>query len=432
MKINGWGKYPIIESETIAPATPQGIQHFFGNGFQGIARGLGRSYGDSSLAKQNLNLFAINQIKDFNSQTGEIHCEAGATLEQILDYSVGRGWFLPVTPGTKFVTVGGAVASDVHGKNHHKEGSFSDHIVFFHILLADGSIAKCSHTENQELFRATCGGMGLTGVILDVAFRMKPIQSAYIEETIIKAQNLLEVLQLFEDYEDTTYSVAWIDCLATGKKLGRSLLMVGEHSEKGGLINPTRRRLAVPFEMPSFLLNGLSISAFNFLYYHRIQKKKSKHHVHYEPFFYPLDGIHNWNRMYGRRGFTQYQFVVPKEAGKESMQEILQRIARSKKGSFLAVLKAFGKGNANYLSFPMQGYTLALDFKMERSLLPLLDELDRIVLQYGGRVYLTKDVRLKEETFKKSYPQWQTFTKIRQKYDPERKFRSMQSERLKL
>lgn len=431
-KISGWGKFPVIDSNTIAPASSRGIELALTKQFNGIPRGLGRSYGDSSLAEQNLNLLALADILSFDADTGELLAGAGMSLEKILQFCVPKGFFLPVTPGTKFITLGGAIASDVHGKNHHKEGSFSDHIQYFHILLASGEVVRCSANENNELFRATCGGMGLTGVIIDVCLTLKPIQSAFIDETVIKARNLDEVMDLFEEYEPITYSVAWIDCLSTGKNLGRSLLMVGEHSKEGQLEVPSAGKLSVPFDMPSFLLNGVSISAFNFLYYHKVRQRKSNHHIHYEPFFYPLDGILHWNRMYGKRGFTQYQFAVPKEKGREGMTKILNRLAKSKKGSFLAVLKAFGKGNDNYLSFPMEGYTLAIDIKMEKSLLPLLDELDKIVLDYGGRIYLTKDVRMSAQTFQQSYPKWQNFQEIKQKYDPDGRFYSLQSRRVGL
>lgn len=432
MKIWGWGKYPVITSKTFAPRSEEGIRTPLGKGFNGIPRAFGRSYGDSSLAEENINTFGMGKILSFNEETGLLHCQAGFSLEDILEFAVPKGWFLPVTPGTKHVSLGGAIASDVHGKNHHVEGCFSEHVKELRLMLADGSVAPCSPSEHRELFLATCGGMGLTGVILDAKIQLKPIKSSMIQENIYKARNLDEILDFFETYESFTYSVAWIDCLSTGKKLGRSLLMIGEHAEEGGLDVHPDPKLVVPFEMPSFLLNRLSISAFNNLYYNKVLKKVTKHVVHYEPFFYPLDGIRNWNRMYGKNGFTQYQFVVPKKTGRESMRKILERIAKSKKGSFLAVLKAFGKGNENYLSFPMEGYTLALDFKLEKGLFPLLDELDEIVLEYGGRVYLTKDVRMSEQVFKASYPNWKKFMEIRKKFSADKAFNSLQSKRLGL
>jgi FAD/FMN-containing dehydrogenase len=433
MEATGWGRYPVIESQLLSPATEAAVTQLLAASeppFCGITRGLGRSYGDSSLAKQQISTRQLDHFLAFDSDTGLLRCAAGVSLGDILRYFVPKGWFLPVTPGTKFITVGGAIASDVHGKNHHCEGSFSDHVRSLRLALPCGDVVSCSPEQKPELFRATCGGMGLTGVILDAIFRLKPITSAQIEQTTIKAGNLAEVIDLFAEYDGTTYSVAWIDCLARGNKLGRSLLTVGEHASEGELLPGKAAALTVPVDMPSMLLNRFSIQAFNTLYYNRVRAKKSNHSIHYEPFFYPLDGIHQWNRMYGKKGFTQYQFVLPKSAGLEGMTTVLERISQSRRGSFLAVLKAFGKGNANYLSFPMEGYTLALDFKLDQGLFALLDELDKIVLDYGGRIYLSKDVRMSEQTFKHSYPLWREFDNVRKHYGADKVFSSLQSQRL--
>ena len=434
MELTGWGKYPVVDADVITPLTHTAIKSSLlgDRPFRGIARGLGRSYGDSSLARQVVSTAYLDHLLSFDDSTGRLTCAAGLSLAEIVRIFVPRGWFLPVTPGTKFVTLGGAIASDVHGKNHHCEGSFSDHVESFRLMLADGSTVNCSREDSPELFYATCGGMGLTGIIVDATFRLKPIRSAYIDAITIKVVNLKEALELFEAYDQTTYSVAWIDCLTTGSKLGRSLLMLGEHAEDGRLLPAKQGALTVPMDMPGFLLNRYSIQAFNTLYYHRLWKKRTERIVHYEPFFYPLDSIHHWNRIYGKGGFTQYQFVVPREAGLTGMTTILNRIAQSKRGSFLAVLKAFGKGNDNYLSFPMEGYTLTLDFKLDSGLFPLLDELDRIVLDLGGRLYLSKDVRMSEDTFKQSYPRWERFMEVRRRYGANKVFNSLQSERLGL
>lgn len=434
MKVTGWGKFPVVESRVMTPSSPAAVKQLLaGEGdFCGIPRGMGRSYGDSSLAPQQLSTRQLDHFLSFDNSNGTLRCGAGVSLAEILRYFVPQGWFLPVTPGTKFVSVGGAIASDVHGKNHHVDGSFSDHVSSFRLALPNGQVVNCSAEQSPELFRATCGGMGLTGVILDASIRLIPIDSAMITQTTIKAANLAEILQLFDDYESATYSVAWIDCLAKGDSLGRSLLTVGEHAAQGELHPGKSALLSIPVDLPGALLNRYSIKAFNTLYFNRVRNRESTNTVHYEPFFYPLDGIHNWNRMYGKNGFTQYQFVLPKSAGLEGMRSILQRISDSNRGSFLAVLKAFGKGNNNYLSFPMEGYTLALDFKIDRGLFPLLDELDDIVLSYGGRIYLAKDVRLNEARFKACYPQWEAFNMVRQQYGADKVFNSLQSERLGL
>jgi len=434
MKLTGWGKYPTIEAEVFTPNTISAISNKLKNHTNpsAIARGLGRSYGDSSLAETILSSASLNHFLDFNPDTGLLNCASGVSLAEILQTFVPKGWFLPVTPGTKFVTIGGAIASDVHGKNHHLDGCFSEFINKLTLATATGELLKCSRTENSDLFYATCGGMGLTGVIVSAELQLQAIGSAQIDETTIKAHNLAHALELFENNINNTYSVAWIDCLASGDNLGRSLLMLGEHSNDGPLDAHKEGALSIPVDMPGIMLNRFSIQAFNTLYYNRVRQETTNRTVHYEPFFYPLDGIHDWNRMYGKNGFTQYQFVIPKAAGLEGMTTILKRIADSKRGSFLAVLKVFGKANDNWLSFPIEGYTLALDFKLDLNLLTLLDELDKIVLSYGGRVYLTKDVRMSSSTFKQSYPNWEKFVALRQKYGADKHFNSLQSKRLGL
>jgi decaprenylphospho-beta-D-ribofuranose 2-oxidase len=434
MKLTGWGRYPVIESEVKTPITSRALHNLFAgaSSVPCIPRGAGRSYGDSALAPNTISSRLLNHITDFDEHTGTIRCGAGVTLAELLDLFVPRGWFLRSTPGTKLISVGGAIASDVHGKSHHREGCFSNHVSTLTLMLGDGETVTCSRDTLPELFHATCGGMGLTGVILEATFRMRSITSSYIRETTFKAANLDEALTLLEEQEGTTYSVAWIDCLSTGGHLGRSLLMIGDFVDDGRLDMKRGKPLSVPFDMPGFLLNRYSVTAFNALYYHRVRERRSEGMVHFEPFFYPLDRIHDWNRIYGKGGFTQYQFVIPREAGRVGMAAILNRIAESQRGSFLAVLKAFGKGNDNYLSFPMEGYTLALDFKIDQGLFPFLEELDRIVLDHGGRIYLSKDVRMSKSTFKRGYPLWEKFQEVRRRYGADRAFRSLQSDRLGL
>lgn len=426
-KLTSWGKHPIIDANIISPHK----QDLTSLNIEGIARGLGRSYGDSALSEQVIELKKLAYFIGFDEKEGLLHCEAGVTLDEILKVFVPKGWFLSVTPGTKFVTVGGAIASDVHGKNHHIEGSFSDHVESF-LLVQKDTLLTCSRDENSDLFHATCGGMGLTGIITEATFKLKAIKSAYINQKTVKAKNLDMALKLFDKYEDYTYSVAWIDCLSTGDNLGRSLLMLGEHALSGELKPHQDGKLNMPCDMPSFLLNKYTIQAFNSAYFNKQLRAEINNTVHYEPFFYPLDGINNWNRMYGKKGFTQYQFVIPMEAGKEGLTEILNAIAESKQGSFLAVLKVFGNGNKNLLSFPMRGYTLALDFKLNDKLFELLDRLDIIVRKYDGRLYLSKDVRMSEYMFKTSYPQWEEFQKLREQHGVGKLYHSLQSSRIGL
>ena len=432
MRISGWNRYPVIDTTPVCALSHKQLQSLVTRGFKGIARGMGRSYGDSSLADAVIDLTTLDYLLDFDHLTGRLRCSAGVTLHALLNIIVPRGWFIPVTPGTKYVTVGGAIASDVHGKNHHLSGSFSDYIQNFKLLIADGSIVTCSRNDNADLFYATCGGMGLTGIILEADLRLLSINSAYIHKTTYKTRSLMELLELFTIHHETTYSVAWLDCMQKGQSLGRSLLMLGEHAEFEKHHVSKHVPVSIPFDMPGSLLNPLSISFFNWLYYSLAPANQNSKLVHLDPFFYPLDVLGEWHRLYGKRGFLQYQFVIPMDAGIEAIKAILEKIAESKLGSFLAVLKLFGKANRNLLSFPMEGYTLALDFKIGRHTFELLDHLDDMVLDYGGRIYLTKDSRMSEKTFKHGYPLWEEFAAIRQKYGATEVFNSHQSGRLGL
>lgn len=432
MEMSGWGRYPRIEANVAIPFTPDQTARTILEPGAIIAQGMGRSYGDSALAPHILATRDLHHLQAFDPTSGVLKCLAGTTLDELIDVFLPRGWFLPVTPGTRFVTIGGAIASDVHGKNHHLHGCFSEYVDSLKVLLADGDVVDCSREQNASLFHATCGGMGLTGVILEATLRLRPVKSAFIEQTTLKAANLDEALALFEAHHASTYSVAWIDCLASGSALGRSLMMIGEHAASGDRQLPRKPRLQVPLDMPSCFLNRYSIQAFNSFYFHRVRTERQQQRIDYRTFFYPLDSIGQWNRMYGRNGFIQYQFVIPKAAGLQGMRDILGRIAASHRGSFLAVLKAFGQQNSNLLSFPMEGYTLALDFKMDNGLLPLLDELDRRVLDHGGRLYLAKDARMSASTFKASYPRWEEFQEVRARFSAQGKFASLQSKRLGL
>ncbi|MDF9391183.1 MULTISPECIES: FAD-binding protein [Methylococcus] len=433
MRLTGWGRKPVVEAEVFAPYSIPDLRSRFPRArFRGIPRGNGRSYGDSALAPQVLSSRRLDRFLAFDAEAGVLRCEAGVLLADILEVFVPRGWFPHATPGTRLITVGGAIASDVHGKSHHLEGCFSRHVERFSLMLADGRVVECSRTQHADLFRATCGGMGLTGFILEASLRLKSIESAYLRETTFKAENLDHALSLFSEHAGAPYSVAWIDCLATGPRLGRSLLMTGDFIDDGRLQGTVKKPLSVPVDVPGFVLNRYSVAAFNALYYHRVRTARRERIVHFEPFFYPLDGIGHWNRIYGKSGFTQYQFVIPKASGAAGITAVLRRIAASRRGSFLAVLKAFGPANDNPLSFPMEGYTLALDFKLEPGLLPFLEELDRVVLEHGGRLYLTKDARMSGATFRAGYPGWEEFQDVRRKYGADAVFRSLQSERLGL
>ncbi len=400
-KITNWGNFPVVEKEMKSEDSLQKIKDFVLSHKEVIARGNGRCYGDASLGENIFSTKRLSKFIGFDKIEGVLECEAGVLLSDILEISVPQGYFLNVTPGTKFVSVGGAIASDVHGKNHHSEGCFSEYVLEFKLMKENAEVITCSREENTEDFWATVGGMGLTGIILSAKIKLKNIETAYIRQESIKADNLDEIFQLFEESEGWLYNVAWIDCLQKGENIGRSILMRGYHAlreelppklHKNPLKNPRKIMPTIPFYFPSWVLNSFTIKIFNWLYYNKQTKKSVEGFVHYEPFFYPLDVINEWNKIYGKKGFIQYQMVIPKEKGKEGMQKILETIADSGNGSFLAVLKLFGKNNPKaYNSFPMEGYTLALDFKVNNKLKYLVEELDKIVEEFGGRIYLTKD-----------------------------------------
>ena len=432
MELHGWGRYPRHQAHLALPLSAAQCVATLASSAPLIAHGLGRSYGDSALAAQVLGTRYMDHFAAFDAATGMLTCAGGVSLDAILRMFVPRGWFLPVTPGTRFVTVGGAIASDVHGKNHHGAGTFGTHVQRVELLLGNGERVNVSPTDNAELFHATCGGMGLTGIVLSATLQLKPIAASEILQTTIKAPNLEAVLEAFAANAASTYSVAWIDCLARGTSLGRSLLMLGEHATDGPLTMQAKPPTPVPFDLPAALLNRTSVQAFNSLYYGRVRQTVSQQRIAFEPFFYPLDAIGQWNRLYGKPGFVQYQFVLPQAAGVAGLRQVVERIAESGRGSFLAVLKVFGPANANYLSFPQAGYTLALDFKVEPAMFELLDELDAIVLQHGGRLYLAKDARMSAATFKASYPNWQAFEEVRARWHAHGKFASTQSLRLGL
>jgi FAD/FMN-containing dehydrogenase len=438
-QIANWGNYPMIESNEESFAYTEQLRELLSRDENFIPRGNGRCYGDASLAKTTISTLKFDKILSFDRAAGIFKCQSGLTLDQILEVIVPTGWFLPVTPGTKFITVGGAVASDVHGKNHHIDGSFSNHVLEMEIVLASKETIICSPLSNADLFEATCGGMGLTGIISSVTFQLKKIETSFIKQKQIKAGNLEELIGLFDEYKHYTYSVAWIDCLKKGNQFGRSILMLGEHAgikdlsekQRGEPLQlPQKKQINFPFNLPSWVLNAFTVKAFNFLFYSKNLKREINNVIGYEPFFYPLDAILHWNRGYGKNGFVQYQFVLPL-AAKNGLIEILQRISDKGLGSFLAVLKIFGK-QESIISFPKEGYTLALDFPVKAGLLEFLDELDQIVLQYGGRLYMSKDARMKPEILRSGYPDLEKFKDIVRKYNPDGKIHSIQSDRLYL
>ena len=399
-KVSNWGNYPVVKKEMRSEENYEDIKKFILNHNEVIARGNGRCYGDASLGEAIFSTKKLNKFISFDRINGILECESGVLLSEILDVIVPQGYFLYVTPGTSLITIGGAIASDVHGKNHHSEGSFTEYVIEFSIMIENGEIKKCSREENSDLFWATIGGMGLTGIILSAKFRLKNIETAYIRQEQIKANNLDEIFQLFEESENWTYTVAWIDCLQKGENIGRSIMMRGEHALKSELPLKLQEKAlelkkkftpTIPFYFPNFILNTLSVKIFNWIFFNK-QKKEVKNIVDYKTFFYPLDIINDWNKIYGKKGFIQYQMIIPKKHGKEGMKRILETIAKSGQGSFLAVLKLYGASHPqSYNSFPIEGYSVALDFKINSQLKQLVSNLDNIVEEFGGRIYLTKD-----------------------------------------
>lgn len=432
MELHGWGRYPRQEARVAEPLSRQQCMRAVPSALPLIARGQGRSYGDSALGPQVLSTRYLDQFHDFDPETGMLSCAAGVSLDDILRTFVPRGWFLPVMPGTRFITVGGAIASDVHGKNHHRDGTFSAHVASIQILLGNGECVGASPSDHAELFYATCGGMGLTGVIVSAVLRLKAITASDILETRIKTPSLDAVLEAFDANAASAYSVAWIDCMARGTRLGRSVLVMGEQCTEGPLVVRQAKALGIPGEMPAGLLNRAVAKMFNAAYYGRARSDAQPARRSFESFVSPLDAIAGWSSLYGRPGFLQYQFVLPKESGAHGLREILQRIGQSRLGAFLAVLKLFGDANANPLSFPMKGYSLAVDFKAENATFELLEALDGIVAAHGGRLYLAKDARMSEAMFKAGYPRWQEFEEVRARWHAHGKFSSTQSRRLGL
>ena len=431
-KISGWAGFPKIYANSINFQNINELSQKIKSDQKLIARGNGRSYGDSSLADYYISSLTRDRFLNFDNSNGLLRCEAGVLLYEILDIFVPKGWFLNVAPGTKMITIGGAVASDIHGKNHHKYGCFSESINQIKILLANGQIEYCSKSLNRELFLATCGGMGLTGIILEVSFYLKKIKSSKIDMMTIKTQNLKETFNEFEKNHNKEYSVAWIDCYAKGKSLGRSIISSGGFSSEGGLNYKPKRKIQIPSFFPSFLLNFFTVKLFNSIYYIKAKNSKTIKKVNLDNFFFPLDSIKSWNRIYGKKGFIQYQFILPKKNSYEGLKEILSIISYQKKHSFLAVLKLYGHENDNYLSFPLEGYSLALDFKMQPGIFEFLKELDKVVLSYNGRIYLSKDSRVSKEVFERGYPKIEKFRKLRKEMNLRNKFSSLQSERLEL
>jgi decaprenylphospho-beta-D-ribofuranose 2-oxidase len=475
LSLSGWGNYRpatcrVFRPERLADLRELATAATAANGGHDsggtlLARGLGRSYGDSAtnaggavaLMERVDCLLDLNVSVGLTREAGTaavVEAEAGVSLATLVDVLLPRGWFLPVTPGTRYVTLGGAIAADVHGKNHHADGTIGNFVESLRLMLADGSVLDCSPAANADVFWATVGGMGLTGIILSARLRLRPVSSAYVSVRQTRLANLDAALDHFEAAREggsrpggrePTYSVAWIDCLAGGASLGRSVVMEGEHLSAGALAaagmslergrdplaRPRRQGRSVPFHFPGFALSRPTVRLFNEAYYRA--HGDGTRAVGLDAFFYPLDAVRHWNRVYGRRGFVQYQALFPSAAARQGLREMLEAISDAGSASFLAVLKRTGEQGQGMLSFPMPGYTLALDLPNTGPRLDaLLRGLDAIVLRHGGRLYLAKDATMSAEAFAAMYPRLDEFRRVKATVDPAGRFSSTQARRLKI
>ncbi len=436
--LTGWGRTSPSISTVLSPANEDDIARALADNRGVIARGLGRSYGDPAqlsggVVLSNRELGGISAI----TADGLVSAGAGISIDELLTLSIPQGWFVPVTPGTRQVTLGGAVAADVHGKNHHVDGSFGAHVRSLRIVTPSGTI-EVTPEHDGELFWATVGGMGLTGVITSVTLQMMRIETDHVLVDTERFADLEGVMhEMSARDHDYRYSVAWVDCMTKGAHMGRAILTRGRHAlasdlDTATLLAPKPPKLVVPFNAPSGLLNAATVRIFNEVWFRSAPKHQENEPQSLSTFFHPLDGVRDWNRLYGRRGFVQYQFCVD-DAHSNTVVDAIERLSSSGVASFLAVLKRFGAANPGPLSFPIPGWTLALDLPVGPSALPrVLDDLDEMVLDAGGRIYFAKDARLVPDKIRAMYPRLDEFRAIKQRVDPEGRLTSDLARRLHL
>ena len=443
--LSGWGRHPRMASTVLRPARPAEVPACLARPGHIIARGSGRAYGDAALGLDtSLHTAALDHVISFDPRSGRLHAEAGLRLIDLIPIILPHGWFPPVVPGTRYPSLGGMIAADIHGKNHHRDGSFGAHVEALRLLTASGDILDITPADT-DIFRATIGGMGLTGIILSATIRLAHVETGLIRQTTCVAHSLAEAIAGLDAADSAHYSVAWIDCSTKGPDMGRALIYLGEHATAAEAGEPTathsrtvtnRPPIALPFDAPGFALNRHSIKAFNQLYFRRGAKKAGAPFlIDHVPYFFPLDAIADWNRVYGKRGFVQHQCVLPPDTAADALAALMQEVTARGLASPLAVLKKFGTASpptTGMLSFPMPGYTLALDFALSPDLSPFLARLDAIVAQARGRLYLAKDSCQPRSLFEAGYPELEAFRTLRHRLDPQGKFASHQSRRLGL
>lgn len=433
--LSSWGNLSPVENALIyRPERPASIEYIFNEEQKKTILALGnmRSYGDVCQNKNgaHIRMRRLNRVIHFDKESGIVTAESGMTIMELTDFAISKRFLPPVVPGTGFCTLGGALGNDVHGKNHENSGTFSNHVLAFDLMLPNGEIQNVTPESNADLFNATAGGIGLTGIILSVTLQLKRTESGTLKVKRQQKENLSQLLEGLSMQKDD-YSVAWIDALASGDNLGRGVL---ETAHSVGIEVPydPPEPSSIPFMMPSFALNKYSVKIFNHLYYNRAEACNRETFEDFRNFSFPLDGILNWNRLYGKKGFYQFQCVLPEHNAEAALRHILEKTSSSGSASFLAVLKKMGPEGNGLLSFPKAGYTLALDFPNKKNVITLLKELEDITLKAEGRIYMAKDALISAETFDKMYPNKEKFMDILKKIDPEGRMASDAARRLNL
>ncbi|MCG8546097.1 MAG: FAD-binding oxidoreductase [Alphaproteobacteria bacterium] len=436
LTLSGWGRNPVASSHACRPerlsTAAAAVKEHPSDGL--LAHGGGRSYGDAALLENGHVLLTerLDRILDFDTDQGVLVCEPGVLIRDAQSLLIPNGYSLPAVPGTGFATIGGAVANDIHGKNHDRHGSFGDHVEWLDLLHADGEVRRVSPADDPELFAATIGGLGLTGIIVTVCVRLLPAPSNAVDVTEHRVRDLAHYFELMGEYQDqATYSVGWIDALSRGDKMGRGILETAEPSPDGVETGRARSR-RIPIDVPGLILNRWSIALFNEIYYRRVPSAGRAGRVPLDRFSHPLDAIQDWNRLYGSAGFRQFQCVIPEADGAAGIRRLLEAVTESGAASFLAVLKTMGGEGRGYLSFPMRGFTLALDFPERPATRDVLARLEAITLEHNGRIYLAKDSCLSPEGFARMYPALDTFRQVLRRVDPDGLFTSDMARRLRI